>query len=270
MARAFIAVAFFVASVAAQDFFECPLENGFFAHDTSCDKYWHCEDDVAELKVCSNGLAFDDTDPKMQRENCDYLYNVECGDRTVVEDPISTTHCPRLNGVFADEAKCDVFWSCWGGEASRYMCAPGLAYDEKSRVCIWADQVDRCTPEEVATGFVCPDASEVATGSFTRHAHPEDCRNYYVCMNNAAREYGCPIGSVFKIDEDNDNSGFCTSDVESVAGCEDYYAGIDIPLPVVTVRTVTKKAKSSRTIASRRPTPVFDAEEEELEAELEE
>ena len=63
------------------------------------------------------------------------------------EDPISTTHCPRLNGVFADEAKCDVFWSCWGGEASRYMCAPGLAYDEKSRVCIWADQVDRCTPE---------------------------------------------------------------------------------------------------------------------------
>ena len=39
---------------------------------------------------------------------------------------------------------------------------------------------------------------------------------------------------------------------------------------MVTVRTVTKKAKSSRTIASRRPTPVFDAEEEELEAELEE
>lgn len=71
-------------SVAAQEDFQCPQESGFFAHDTSCDKYWHCEDDVAELKVCANGLAFDDTDPRNLRENCDYLYNVECGERTEI------------------------------------------------------------------------------------------------------------------------------------------------------------------------------------------
>lgn len=63
------------------------------------------------------------------------------------EPAISTPHCERLNGVFPDEDKCDVFWSCWNGEASRYQCAPGLAYDDKSRVCVWADQVDRCTAE---------------------------------------------------------------------------------------------------------------------------
>ena len=70
----------FGGPVAAE--FECPEDNGFFAHDTSCDKYWHCEEGVASLKICGNGLAFDDTDAKNQRENCDYIYNVECGERS--------------------------------------------------------------------------------------------------------------------------------------------------------------------------------------------
>jgi len=173
------------------------------------------------------------------------------------EPAISTPHCERLNGVFPDEDKCDVFWSCWNGEASRYQCAPGLAYDDKSRVCVWADQVDRCTAEEVGAGFVCPDVGDVATGAFTRHPHPEDCRKYYVCMNNDAREYGCPLGSVFKIDEENENSGFCTSELDTVAGCEDYYAELDLVIPSTTARAVTKKAKSSVSrVTNRRPAPV--------------
>lgn len=62
--------------------FNCPKDNGFYAHDSYCDKYWKCENGRAELKLCGNGLAFDDTDLKNNRENCDYLYNIECGDRT--------------------------------------------------------------------------------------------------------------------------------------------------------------------------------------------
>ncbi|KZS12557.1 putative Cuticular protein analogous to peritrophins 3-C [Daphnia magna] len=210
------------------DAFVCPKENGFFAHDISCDKYWKCVDGVATLEVCGNGLAFDDTDPKNNRENCDYVYNIECGDRLELEPPISTPHCPSLHGVFPDETKCDVFWSCWNGEASRYQCAPGLAYSRESRVCTWADQVANCKQEEVGNGFICPVTGDVATGAFSRHAHPEDCRQYYVCMNGNAREYGCPLGTVFKIGLD-DQSGFC-ADPEEVEGCQDYYAdsGLDI------------------------------------------
>lgn len=63
------------------------------------------------------------------------------------EPAISSNHCPRLYGIFADEAKCDVFWNCWNGEASRYQCSPGLAYDRESRVCMWADQVPECKSE---------------------------------------------------------------------------------------------------------------------------
>jgi len=63
------------------------------------------------------------------------------------EPAISSKHCPRLYGVFADEVKCDVFWNCWDGESSRYQCSPGLAYDRESRVCMWADQVPECKVE---------------------------------------------------------------------------------------------------------------------------
>jgi hypothetical protein len=72
----------------------------------------------------------------------------------LLEPAISAPHCPRLYGIFADESKCDVFWNCWNGEASRYQCSPGLAYDREARVCMWADQVPECKVE----------------GRYTRHA----------------------------------------------------------------------------------------------------
>lgn len=92
-------------------------------------------------------MAFDASDPKYLTENCDYLHNVECGERSQLEPPISTPHCPRLYGIFPDEGKCDVFWNCWSGEPSRYQCSPGLAYDREARVCMWADQVPECKNE---------------------------------------------------------------------------------------------------------------------------
>lgn len=72
---------------------------------------------------------------------------------SISEPPISAPHCSRLYGIFADEAKCDVFWNCWNGEASRYQCSPGLAYDREARVCMWADQVVECKVEGQKLNF---------------------------------------------------------------------------------------------------------------------
>lgn len=217
-----------IAAVSSQkEEFKCPDEYGFYPHASSCDKYWKCDGNQAELKTCGNGLAFDDTDPKYLKENCDYLHNVDCGQRTLLEPPISTPHCPRLYGIFPDESKCDTFWNCWNGEASRYQCSPGLAYDREARVCMWADQVPECKNSEVANGFNCPAPGEVpAAGTFSRQAHPDDCRKYYVCLEGSAREYGCPIGTVFKIG-DAEGTGNC-EDPEDVPGCEDYYGDLDL------------------------------------------
>ncbi|KAL1488015.1 hypothetical protein ABEB36_015390 [Hypothenemus hampei] len=212
---ALLIVAYCSYGVTGQESFKCPDDFGFYPHTRSCDKYWKCDNNVAELKTCGNGLAFDASDPKYLTENCDYIHNVDCGDRSELEPPVSTAHCERLYGIFADEAKCDVFWNCWNGEASRYQCSPGLAYDREARVCMWADQVPECKNE--AGGFTCPANGEVSnTGSFSRHAHPDDCRKYYICLEGQAREYGCPIGTVFKIG-DADGTGNC-EDPEDVPG----------------------------------------------------
>lgn len=61
----------FLLAVLAQDF-KCPDDFGFYPHHTSCDKYWKCDNNVAELKTCGNGLAFDATDPKYLTENCKF------------------------------------------------------------------------------------------------------------------------------------------------------------------------------------------------------
>lgn len=69
-------------ATAQKDDFQCPDDFGFYPHHISCDKYWKCDGREAELKTCGNGLAFDDTDTKYLKENCDYLHNVDCGSRS--------------------------------------------------------------------------------------------------------------------------------------------------------------------------------------------
>ena len=85
----------------------------------SCDKYWHCQDGLAEEKLCGNGLGFLDTDPTFTLEQCAELHLVECGERTELEPAISTPNCPRLYGTFADPEDCGVFWKCQDGKANR-------------------------------------------------------------------------------------------------------------------------------------------------------
>lgn len=65
----------------AQESFKCPDDFGFYPHHSSCDKYWKCDNNVAELKTCGNGLAFDASDSKYLTENCDYIHNVDCAER---------------------------------------------------------------------------------------------------------------------------------------------------------------------------------------------
>ena len=58
-------------------------------------RYWKCIDGIPSLETCGNGLAFDDLDPTFTTENCDYIYNVNCGNRSQLEPAISANNCPR-------------------------------------------------------------------------------------------------------------------------------------------------------------------------------
>ena len=210
------------------DNFQCPDEfEGYYPHLFSCDRYWKCLEGQASLETCGNGLAFADLDPTFTTENCDYIYNVDCGNRTELEPAISAPNCPRLYGTFPDSDDCTAFYNCRNGLANRYNCAPGLAFDPEDRVCKWADQVDVCkkmmNDEEKEKIFTCPQTS--TRGIYSKHAHPEDCRQYFVCISGSAREYGCPLGSVFKITTSGED-GVC-ADPADVPECKNYYGDLE-------------------------------------------
>lgn len=75
-----------------------------------------------------------------------------------------------------------------------------------------------------------------SSGSFSRHAHPDDCRKYYICLEGIAREYGCPIGTVFKIG-DSDGSGAC-EDPEDVPGW-----WVNLSIIIIIYPTKTERSK---------------------------
>jgi hypothetical protein len=69
----------FFLSFAGQSSFRCPEPNGYFEDVKQCDKYYDCQDGVAEERLCPDGLVFDPFSRK--REPCDHYFNVDCGDR---------------------------------------------------------------------------------------------------------------------------------------------------------------------------------------------
>jgi len=152
---------------------------------------------------------------------------VNCGNRSELEPAISANNCPRLYGTFQDETDCTAFFNCRNGLANRYNCAPGLAFDPSDRVCKWADQVDACkkmmNEEEKAQDFTCPKTFK--RGIYSKHAHPQDCRQYFVCIAGNPREIGCPLGSVFKITSSGQD-GVCANPID-VPECANYYGDLE-------------------------------------------
>jgi len=158
-----------------------------------------------------------------------------------------------------------VFWVCQDGKANRYECPPGLAYDQQSRGCRWADQVPECSNaivvDEEGGEFQCPRQSQ--PGIFTKHAHPEDCRQYYLCIGGIPREYGCPLGTVFNVGSGNGVDGEC-SDPDQVPECRDYYGDQDFDPRILAnqgfdtrnrFNDVEERPRSSNTQLSRNSIP---------------
>jgi len=206
------------------DDFTCPDEyKGFFPHLISCDKYWACDDGVAELRTCGNGLAFLDTDEEYELEQCEEDWRVDCGERTQLEPAIASPHCPKAWGTFADEEdECGVFWKCQDGKANMYECAFGTAFDPETRNCIHVSQVPSCSAgadlrKDSSEEFKCPPSN----GAFTKHPNPDDCGKFYLCISGIPRDQTCVAGLVFSYGTGNGIDGQCAP-VEDVPECEGY------------------------------------------------
>merc|ERR1712154_641907 len=108
--------------------------------------------------------------------------------------PEDDFQCPdELEGYFPHAYSCDKYWACVEGLAELRTCGNGLAFID--------------TP----------------SGAFTKHAHPLDCRQFFLCIGGIPREQGCPLGEVFDEGTGSGVDGKCTSP-DQVPECADYYA----------------------------------------------
>ncbi|XP_047736551.1 protein obstructor-E isoform X2 [Hyalella azteca] len=76
--------------------FQCPQADGFFPHPEQCDAYWKCLNWIPQLRLCGNGLAFDTSHNNVNREHCNYVFAVDCGERVQLEPPIVVCKCKAL------------------------------------------------------------------------------------------------------------------------------------------------------------------------------
>ncbi|XP_004518792.1 protein obstructor-E [Ceratitis capitata] len=216
---------------AAHGAFQCPKADGEYPDDVQCDKYYQCEDGVAKEKLCPDGLVFDPLNRHINK--CDQPFNVDCGDRTELQEPKPSKFCPRKNGFFAhpDSSVCNIFYNCIDGDALETKCTVGLHFDEFGGTCVWPDTAKRegcgAAQKKSPSGFVCPtdrpkndDKGQVVT--HPKFPHPTDCQKFHVCLNGEdPRDLACQLGEVY-----NEETEMCDAP-ENVPGCEDWYKDSD-------------------------------------------
>ncbi|XP_037082537.1 protein obstructor-E-like [Pollicipes pollicipes] len=188
------------------------------------DKYYQCIDGVAQERTCQDGLLFHPERPYP----CVYPQEVDCLARSGIQDPQPTEDCPRQFALFRTSdapADCSGFTSCVNGRAFRADCPETLAYNARTLLCQWADEVEDCDAAGYL-GFQCPaqEFSPDQVGEFTRQPHPDDCTKYYICLNKEdgsvkPRLQGCPEPTVFDPAKDA-----CNENIEEVPGCENAIA----------------------------------------------
>lgn len=203
-----------------QDFAsECPSPNGYFSDAVQCDKYYDCTDGVITEKLCPDGMAFNDLNPRV--EKCDFIFQVDCTGRPELQPAQPSKDCPRQNGYYphADETNCDTFYYCASGIANKLTCPTSLVFSLKTGNCVWPEAAGRtnCASETVLN-FTCPKVDLDTAVAHPRYADPHDCQFFYVCINgNIPRHNGCSFGKVF-----NSVTKNCDSPQE-VPECADYY-----------------------------------------------
>ncbi|CAH0559067.1 unnamed protein product [Brassicogethes aeneus] len=239
---------------------DCPEPTGYFADSEQCDKYYHCEEGHLTEKLCPDGMVFNDF--STEYEKCDLPFNIDCSQRSKLQEPQPTQHCPRKHGYFAHEDTniCDKFYYCVDGQFNMITCPNGLVYNDKVGICSWPDEAKKtgCSSSEVFK-FDCPKVNESFAMTHPRFADPDDCQFFYVCVNgDTPRRSGCRLGQVF-----DDESKKCEW-ARQVPECADWYKGrltdeelMKLEFPPTPRPKGTKVSKRKQ---RPRPQPVEDDE----------
>jgi len=189
-----------------------------------CDMFYDClVNGKLTERMCDDGFVFSEA-----IRMCDYPHNVDCTKRPKLQEPSPTRqqNCERANGFykFPADISCQKFYHCLEGVAYEKTCPEGIIFDHTKGTCMHPDLANRAEcPAHAVLNFKCPNMnqrfSKLKFGDHDRHAHPEDCRKFIIClMDGKPRLGGCPLGKVF-----NAKTGFCVKPKHAEDSCKDYY-----------------------------------------------
>lgn len=108
--------------------------------------------------------------------------------------------------------------NCANGRSFTFDCPEGLAFNQETYRCDWADQVSDCDAEAYL-GFRCPPVPKVAglgPGETRFYTAPQDCQRYFQCLEGRPRLFNCGPGNGF-----NDLTNGCDA-AENVTSCPEY------------------------------------------------
>ncbi|KAG1695549.1 Protein obstructor-E [Nymphon striatum] len=147
-------------------------------------------------------------------EEDDYSFEVNDEDYPSYEDSDESVeddgdfYCEEIYGYFPHDTYCDKYWSCDNGTATLKECGNGLMFDGRNNriescnydyIVPCGDRKRKGNSTQETDGFVCEDQDDsiASFGHYTRHPHPTDCRNFFVCVSGKPRALGCEKGQVF-------------------------------------------------------------------------
>ncbi|KAI9585378.1 hypothetical protein GQX74_001225 [Glossina fuscipes] len=184
--------------------YDCPEPNGRFAAPEQCDAYVECHDKIGEEKLCPDGLLFHQR--THTTGDCTYAPLSVCKERTRLQPANGTDECPRQFGFYSlgDPANCGVYHNCAHGIATLTKCPEGLAFNIDTYQCDWPDTVKECNAEAFL-GFTCPAVSRTEDiddneEEMRFYPHPDNCKRYFVCVNDRPRLYSCGRNLAFNPD----------------------------------------------------------------------
>jgi len=200
---------------------QCPEVKGVqvYADQTSCNRFYKCEDGVASAEVCANGLLFDENMALTDaiHNYCVYNWKADCGDRKADNTPQSSPGCEYQYGLFPQGDGChSSYVKCEAGVPSEMPCEAenpnvpvvlGLAYDPAMHACNWPDLLTNlgCDPAERLGGFQCPVLRDLE-GTFNERFSPfprfavSDPRVYIICVDGLPRLQSCGAHDLFDAD----------------------------------------------------------------------
>nr|XP_042900434.1 peritrophin-1-like [Parasteatoda tepidariorum] len=181
---------------------QCPKPTGIFQNSSNCSTFYMCNGGEYHLQECPRGLHFNS-----KKTECTFPKYANCktnnkntfsGKEEKPKPPptqsarrnAKSKYCPKMDGIFENEANCSSFYFCVNGMAYLQECPQGLVFDIRNIKCDLPKVVGCKPPPGIMSVLTCPKE----TGIFR---HPTECGTFFLCQRNRAYKYECPEGLVF-------------------------------------------------------------------------